>query len=131
VGPLEAAQLAKQMGIKIYTIGIGKSSGAPVPIIMNGRKQYLYNPDGSLYLSYLNPKDLITIAQMTGARSYLAETKQDFNRVLSEINALEKIKREKTQNVLWVENPFWFLLYALILLALYQLLIRSAWEVLP
>jgi Ca-activated chloride channel family protein len=129
--PLEAAQLAKQMGIKIYTIGIGKSSGAPVPIIMNGRKQYLYNPDGSLYLSYLNPKDLITIAQMTGARSYLAETKQDFNRVLSEINALEKIKREKTQNVLWVENPFWFLLYALILLALYQLLIRSAWEVLP
>jgi len=131
VGPLEAAGLAKQMGIKIYTIGIGKSSGAPVPIIMNGRKQYLYNPDGSLYLSYLNPKDLIAIAQITGARSYLAETKQDFNRVLTEINALEKIKREKTQNVLWVENPFWFLISAFILLALYQILIRTAWEVLP
>jgi hypothetical protein len=99
--------------------------------MMNGRKQYLYNPDGSLYLSYLNPKDLITIAQMTGARSYLAETKQDFNRVLSEINSLEKIKREKTQNVLWVENPFWFLLCALILLLIYQLLIRTVWEVLP
>lgn len=131
VGPLEAAQLAKQMGIKIYTIGIGKSSGAPVPIMMNGRKQYLYNPDGSLYLSYLNPKDLITIAQMTGARSYLAETKQDFNRVLSEINALEKIKREKTQNVLWVQNPFWFLLSAFVLLVFYYLLTRTKWEVLP
>jgi Ca-activated chloride channel family protein len=118
VGPLEAAGLAKQMGVKIYTIGIGKSSGAPVPIMMNGRKQYLYNPNGSLYLSYLNPKDLITMSQMTGARSYLAETKQDFNRVLSEINALEKIKREKIQNVLWQEKPFVFLLGALILLAL-------------
>lgn len=131
MGPLEAAELARQLGIKIYTIGIGKSTGAPVPIIIGDRKQFLYNPDGSLYLSYLNPKDLIAIAKMTGAKSYLAETKNDLNTVFNDIDRLEKIKREKTQNVRWIENPFWFLISVFVLIVVYRLLIKTVWEVLP
>ncbi len=62
--PKEAVQKAKELGIKIYTIGIGKKSDYDVSL-------------------------LETIAKESGAKNYAASSAKALSRVYEEINALE------------------------------------------
>jgi len=61
--PLVAAQEAKKEGIRIFAIGIGSESGAPVPDPEGGFKK---NAGGSLILSKLDEVTLQKIALETG-----------------------------------------------------------------
>lgn len=98
IGPLQAADLAKTLGIRVYTIGIGKTGGAPVPIQdATGKKTYAQNPDGSTYLTELDEKTLIQIAKRTGGQYYRAETAKDLRRIYEAIDTLERTE--------FVDNP--------------------------
>lgn len=93
IGPQEAANLAKDIGVKIYTIGIGSAEGAPLPVFdPQYGKQYARNPDGSLFLTKLHPEELIKIAEATDGRYFPAQNSQELKNVFAAIDKLEKVE---------------------------------------
>lgn len=99
INPITAANLARQEGIKIYTIGIGKSNRVVVPIYAYdayGRRTQLV----AQVPSYLNPDLLRDIALKTGGKWYMARDPGMLSRMLQEIDRLErtKIKVTRTEN---------------------------------
>ncbi|HOJ32327.1 MAG TPA: VWA domain-containing protein [Candidatus Hydrogenedentes bacterium] len=82
--PLTAAQIAKDYGIKIYTIGAGSKDEVLVPV---------ETPFGERYRRYLIPIDedlLKKIADMTGGKYYSATDTDALKAAYEEINQLEK-----------------------------------------
>lgn len=91
INPITAAHLARQEGIKIYSIGIGQQDRVVIPIYSydsNGQKSQLLTQ----IPSYLNPELLKQISAITGGRSYMARDTGMLNRILRDIDSLEKTK---------------------------------------
>ncbi len=84
IDPVTAAEIASSLGIKIYTIGIGKPGNAPYPVDdpFLGRI-YRYMPNA------LDEKVLQKIADITGGIYFRAETGEKLSEVYKEISALE------------------------------------------
>ncbi len=91
INPITAAHLARQEGIKIYSIGIGKQDRVLVPIYSYdsaGQKNQLI----AQIPSYLNPELLKQISAITGGKAYMARDNGALNRILQDISQLEKTK---------------------------------------
>ncbi len=82
-----AAERASQLGIKIFTIGIGTPEGAPISI--NG--DFIKDSDGKMVVSKLGEEMLEQIAALSGG-GYVRATKQDIGleSIIATINDLEK-----------------------------------------
>ncbi len=81
--PLKAAQLAKKLGIKIYTIGVGsKNRVVNTPF---GRQRVA---------SDLDEKTLTQIAQLTGGKYFRATDAKGLNAIYKDIDALEPVEGE-------------------------------------
>ena len=105
IDPLIAARKANQEKIKVYTIGIGKKGGAPLPVKdFMGRKQYAKNRDGSLFMATFNEENLKKVAQEGRGRYFRAGDNSSFNKVLNEINQLEKREIQINVNTEYQEN---------------------------
>lgn len=66
---MQAVEEAKKQGIVIFTIGIGKQEGAPIPFIdKDGRKAFVKDKDGNIVLSRLDSVLLQKIALLTGGK---------------------------------------------------------------
>jgi Ca-activated chloride channel family protein len=113
IPPLEAAKLAKQYGIKIYTIGIGKKGAVPFPTA-RGYQMVTVSIDEEL---------LKEIAEMTGGHYFSATDKNGLEAVYSQINSLEKT--ESNEALFFIREPFYR--YPLSLSAL-LLLIFALWQ---
>ncbi len=85
IDPATASQFAKDMGIKIYTIGVGKEGGAPIPYI-----DPVYGKVYSSQKTYLDEDTLKTIATMTDGLYFRAFDGDGLKDIYEEINALEK-----------------------------------------
>ncbi|MBM4316944.1 MAG: VWA domain-containing protein [Deltaproteobacteria bacterium] len=91
INPVTAAHLARQEGIKIYSIGIGQQDRVLVPI-------YSYDIKGqrgpllTQIPSYLNPELLKQISAITNGKAYMARDTGMLNRILKDIDAIEKTK---------------------------------------
>ncbi len=119
ISPIRAAQLAKDLGIKIYTIGIGKQGGAAIPYI-----HPLYGKVYSQEKTYLDESTLTQIATITNARYFRAVDSSTLNAVLSQINELEKSKITSIDYTSYYEWFPYFIALALILLSL-ELLVSN------
>lgn len=95
IPPLEAAKLAKQYGIRIYTIGVG--SNGPVPFPMNGTYRTVQVT--------MDEQLLKEVAQMTGGQSFLATDKKALESIYNKINQLEKT--ESNQTLFLIREPFY------------------------
>jgi Ca-activated chloride channel homolog len=96
INPVTAAYLARQEGIKVYTIGIGKANRVVVPIYaydLNGKRTQLI----AQVPSYLNPELLQEISRLTNGKAYMARDPGMLGRMLSEIDSLEKTKVQITK----------------------------------
>ena len=118
IGPREAAHEADKQGIKIYTIGIGSSKGAKLPL-GNTRfgKRYQNVPGGSIDLELL--KD---IAKVTKAKSYLVENENTLRDVFIEINKLEKTEINIKGQVIYKETYLPYLIMGTLLLLLVEII---------
>jgi len=118
--PIKAAEMAKEQGIKVYTVGIGSDKDAKIPV-GNGLfgKTYQYIPGGSIDL-----KTLKSIADMTGGKSYVARDEQSLQNVLDEIEKLERTEIELTGHIVYDEKYYNFLLTGVVLFLLVDLLRR-------
>jgi Ca-activated chloride channel family protein len=83
--PLEAARLAADRGVKVYTVGFGKSEGGAT------------NVDGySIYMRF-DEETLKSIAQITGADYFRAGNATDLKKVYETLNARYMLKKEDTE----------------------------------
>jgi Ca-activated chloride channel family protein len=112
VDPSSAAEMAKEFGIKVYTIGCGTVGEAPVS-----------TPYGVIYSKVEIDEVLLkNIAALTGGKYYRAQNRQMLNNIYEEINRLEKSRITEIHFTNRPEAFFPFLLAAVILLALDTLL---------
>lgn len=72
--PLEAARRAKERGVKVYAIGIGRDSGAPIPDSEAGG--FKKNRQGEVVLTRLDETGLQNLALSTGG-SYVRSVAGD------------------------------------------------------
>ena len=89
VTPANAANVAKEMDVKIYTIGVGTNGMAPSPSYdMFGR--LTYTPQEVV----IDENTLRTIASTTGGKYFRATGNRTLQDIFTEIDALEKTKMD-------------------------------------
>jgi Ca-activated chloride channel family protein len=88
---------ARELGIHIFTVGIGTPEGAPVPVVDEDGRQHGYqkNEQGEVVISRLNEGILRALAQESGG-SYLRATdnEADINELAKRVHSYEKEKFE-------------------------------------
>jgi Ca-activated chloride channel family protein len=124
VEPLEAANIAAERGVKVYTIGVGSIEGAPIPIMRGGRKMYARNNDGSIYIPKIDEQLLKDIAYVTGGRFFRATDNDALAQIYEQIASLEKGEIEVNRTIQYSERFYWFLAPAFCLL-LCEIYLRS------
>ncbi len=89
VDPKEAAEAAKNFGVKIYSVGVGSTGMAPFPSIdLFGRPVLRPQP------VRLDETTLKMLAETTGGRYFNAQDTETLEQVYAEIDKLEKTKTE-------------------------------------
>ena len=132
IDPLTAARAAAALGIRVYTVGVGGKSGAPIPIDdpVYGRL-YLRNPDRTLLLTTIDEGALREIAAVTGGRYFNASDKAALDAIYQEIDRLERSKLETRLPPAYQSVSHWFYLAAAALILLEGVLSRTLLRVLP
>ena len=82
-GALEAAQEAKEKGMRVYVLGIGSAKGSPIPI--PGTSDYMKDNSGETVMSALN-EDMCKQVAEAGGGAYI--------HVENNSNAQEQLNRE-------------------------------------
>lgn len=120
--PIEAARMAAQFRIKVYTIGIGTNGFAPVRLTnpFTGRSMMRQMP------VELDEKMLTQIADMTGGLYFRATNREGLEAIYEKIDALEKTKISEDRTTHYDEKYFWSLAIGLIL-ALCGLILRMTY----
>ncbi len=116
IDPNTAKEIAKSVGVRVYTIGVGTEGFAPVPVqTSNGviMQREKINIDEKL---------LTQIANETGGKYYRAKDDSSLKNIYSEIDKLEKSKVEVTSYRRYSEQFFPFALAAATLLLLEMIL---------
>jgi len=132
ISPLEAAGLAKELGVKIYTIGIGTEAGVPFPFVdPQYGKQYARYPDGSYVLTKLHADDLIKIADLTNARYYQAKSTSELQAIFTQIDTLEKIKLKTTSHFEHEDRFEMFIVMGILILLIELIVSKTILRVLP
>jgi Ca-activated chloride channel family protein len=95
--PLEAAEAAKEQGVRIFAIGIGSVRGEPIPI-KNRRGDvmgYKKDEEGSVVMTRLDEATLQQVAETTGGQYYRATAgEMELDRIYDEILDMEKKELE-------------------------------------
>ncbi len=112
---LAAAEKAKQMGIKVFTIGIGTPEGAP--IVIDG--EYMKDSEGDMVVTKLGEEMLQQIAKSTDG-AYVRATNQSIglDEIVRSINAMEQKDLKTLQFEEYGELFKYLLITALVLLIL-------------
>lgn len=111
VAPLTAADIAKQFGIKVYTIGVGTMGTALYPIGINfyGKVEYQRLP------VVIDETTLKAISERTGGKYFRATSETVLKDIFSEIDKLEKTELDVRK---FNQTEDDYMVWALILLAL-------------
>ena len=127
IDPITAANMAKTLGLRVYTIGVGKDKYPPMPTERFGQIRYVQSTDP------MDPdEDLLKrIASSTGARYYRATDATTMQAIFQEIDALEKSKFETEIYAQYDELMRWPLLAGCILLLLQLILANARYGQLP
>ncbi len=118
ISPLMAADLAKECGVRVYTILLGSDGKVNVPVAQL--------PNGEVYTTQMeataDPATLKQIAQVTGGIFYRATSRSSLRQVYDDIDKLEKtkLKVNKFEHRYEAYQPF--AIAALIVLLLEMLL---------
>ena len=119
VAPLTAAEIAKEYGIKIYTIGVGSNGSAKFPVGVNyyGKIEYQVLP------VVIDETTLRKIANVTGGKYFRATNKGVLQDIFSEIDKLEKTRMD-VMNFSNAEDDYMPWAIALLALVLLDLFVR-------
>ena len=105
------AEIAKEDGIRVVTIGIGSDEGAPIPESQDffGNVSYKQHK-GEIVYTKLNEDTLREIADMTDGQYFHVEKAGDLEIITQELEQLQKSKLEQTVENMREDRYQWFLL---------------------
>ena len=86
ISPMTAAQIARSMGIRVYTIGVGTNKVAPYPVSVGNTTQYVNIP------VEIDTQTLSEIARTTDGNFYRATNNKQLKQIYKDIDKLEKSK---------------------------------------
>lgn len=112
IPPITAAEIAKQMGVRVYTVGVGTKGYAPMPVQTPIGVQYQQVP------VTIDEPTLTKIAKLTGGQYFRATNNEKLKTIYQQIDKLEKAKIAVTQYHKKTERFLPFVLIALLLLLL-------------
>jgi Ca-activated chloride channel family protein len=84
ISPMTAAQIAKSLGIRVYTIGVGTNKVARYPMPVAGGVQYVNIP------VEIDTKTLSNIAATSDGNFYRATNNKELKQIYQDIDKLEK-----------------------------------------
>lgn len=130
LNPVQAAELAETMGIKVYAIGVGTKGKAPVPVRdpFTGRQRLHYMEVN------IDEATLQKVAEITGGKYFRATDTDSLDAIYREIDQLEKTEVETQQYVsyreLAVQPWYWrsFTVPPVVAIAFVVLILRSLLE---
>lgn len=126
ISPLMAAEIARDMGIKVYTVGVGTRGRAPYPAIdMFGNKTTVMAD------VEIDEELLREISSMTGGNYYRAVNDEALREIYAEINELETSKVQVTNYQTYEELFLMWVVLGLLLLGLEFLFDRVVLSRLP
>lgn len=119
ISPDQAVEVAKQLGVRVYTIGLGSLGYAYVTV------NTPYGPRRQRMAPNIDEKLLRKIADETGGFYQRATTGMQLRQTLDRINALEKTEIEMQEYRTYDERMALFVWVALVLLAMEFVLNRT------
>lgn len=120
IAPLTAAAIAKEMGVKVYTIGVGTMGRAPYP-----RVDMYGNIVDYVEMKVEIDEDTLTeIAQSTGGEYFRATNMEKLKSIYDQINEMERSEVEVTDYTTYHEKFLFWLLLAIGIL-LFETLLSS------
>jgi len=112
--PETATEIAKEFGVKVYTIGVGTNGRTLAPISQKGNGEYIYN-----YVRVEIDEALLQqIARETGGQFFRATTSESLAQIYEQIDQLEKTEIEVTTIKRYSEEFPRFLIWGLLFLLL-------------
>jgi Ca-activated chloride channel family protein len=126
ISPLAAAEAARALGVKVYTIGVGVRGKAPIPVRDEAGKFHVI-----MATVDVDEKTLQAVASETGGLFYRATDTDSLQKIYEQINRYEK-SAQAVQKFEHVEELYhWALFPALGLLALWVILQQTTFRRLP
>lgn len=111
ISPIMAAEIARDMGIKVYTIGVGTKGQAPMPAVdMFGNQTYVMAD------VEIDEELLRKIANTTGGEYFRAVDNEALKQIYSQIDEMEKSEVQITHYTSYEELYLGWLLLGLLLL---------------
>ncbi len=126
LSPETAAEIAKEMGVKIYTIGVGTRGKAPFLV-----KDPLFGERYVYQRVDIDEDTLKAIADETGGRYFRAEDLAGLKSIYDTIDKLEKTEVKVDIFADYSEIYPWLLVPAIVLLMLYVVLRNTRYLVVP
>ncbi|NDW08983.1 VWA domain-containing protein [Dysgonomonas sp. 520] len=124
IAPLTAAELAKEYGIRVYTIGVGKRGLAPFPVAIGSSITRMMQAD-------IDEKTLSQIATITGGKYFRATDNNSLKSIYEEIDSMEKYIINTNQVTRRKELFVPFALLALGLIVVELVLRRTVFRSIP
>lgn len=119
LSPMQAAEIAKTLNVRVYTIGVGRDQFGGGFNIIGGQIRV---PRGGGF----DEESLKKIADMTGGRYFRATDEKNLNMIYDEIDKLEKTEIEVDTSADFNEKFFLFWFPGLFLLGV-EVFLRAFW----
>lgn len=126
IDPETAAAFADSLGIRVYTIGMGKEGGTRIPY-----QDTTFGKRYTDFITYLDEGTLQKIANTTGARYFRAKDLKSLKHVYTEIDKLEKTKFKVVRYTDRQEMAVFFLIPAAVLFFIEILLSNTVLRKIP
>jgi Ca-activated chloride channel family protein len=125
LAPIQGAEIAKALGIKVYTIGIGSRGKAPFLVdTLFGQKYVYQNVD-------IDETTLKEISKLTGAEYFRATDTESLQEIYNKIDELEKTEVKIKEYSRYFELFPYFLIPGLFLLLLEIITSQTRYQRVP
>ena len=125
VQPLQAAEIAKEFNIRVYTIGVGTVGQAPYPV------NTVFGQQTQMIPVKIDEAMLQEIADITGGQYFRATNEKKLAEIYKEIDQMEKTKTEVEEYTRTSEEFLPFAILAFLLLLMEILLRNTILRTLP
>ena len=125
VQPLQAAEIAKEFNVRVYTIGVGTIGEAPYPVQTVFGTQTQYIP------VRIDEAMLQEIANITGGKYFRATNEAKLSEIYNEIDQMEKTKTEVEEYTRTSEEFLPFAILSFLILLLEILLRNTVFRTIP
>jgi Ca-activated chloride channel family protein len=127
IKPMTAAEIAKEIDVKVYTIGVGSMGAAETPTSRRSDGRFVFRYDRV----QIDEELLTNISELTGGKYFRAIDEDSLESIYSEIDRLEKTEIEVSVFKRYSEEFRMFLFWAIVFLGLEWLLANTILKTIP